>query len=338
MRVTRRGWGIVAVVGFCLVVAWKFGPRSLDAIVVPLVVALVAGVVTVARVDEPHVSRVAIENGFVGERRTVSLEADVDRPIAASLADDVGRGLSATGNVAATTLAPERGYSYELELECRGEHEVGPLSLSVTDAFGLVERRFESDRTTRVVVYPPVYDLRGGAGDDLALLASAVHESRKEEFDHLREYEHGDSLRNVHWRSVAKRPAGDLLVKEFTAREDDGTITVAAESVPGTTDELAAATASVVTYVLESAVPVDVVVPDGSASATARHDRRDVLELLATVGPGTLAAETRREADVLIRTDEDGTAVTIDGREVPFERLAGTTIDDGADPRREVIA
>ncbi|MFC4248542.1 DUF58 domain-containing protein [Natribaculum luteum] len=337
MRVTRRGWGVVAVVGFCLVMAWKFGPRSLNAIVVPLVVALVAGAITVTRANEPRVSRAAIEEGFVGERRAVSLEADVDRPIAAELADDVGRGLSATGNVAETTLAPERGYSYELELECRGKHEVGPLSLSVTDAFGLVERQFEIDRTTRVVVYPPVYDLRGGSGDDFALLTGAIQESRRDEFDHLREYEHGDSLRNVHWKSAAKRPDDDLVVKEFTAHEDDGTVTVAAESVPETTDEMAAATASVVTYALESAVPVDVVVPDGSASATARHDRRDVLRLLATAGPGTLAAETRREADVLIRADEGGTTVTIDGLEVPFERLAGATIDGGADPRRGVI-
>ncbi|MFC6767897.1 hypothetical protein ACFQE6_23735, partial [Natrinema soli] len=36
---------------------------------------------------------------------------------------------------------------------------------------------------------------------------------------------------------------------------------------------------------------------------------------------GELDDRTRRDADVLVRTDADGTTIVVDDREIPFDRL-----------------
>ena len=321
MRLTGRGWAVVALVGFCLLMAWEFGARSLNAVVVPLVVSLLAGVVSVARLTDLSVSRAPVEPGHVGDTRTVGLEFDVGSTTLATVSDAVGDGVAAHGNVAKTTLTDD-GYRYEIDLLERGDHEIGPLTVTVTDALGLVTRRFSDDATVRVLVYPRVFDVRGGPGAELRALTDAAYGYERDEFDHLREYERGDPLRDVHWKSAAKRADDELLVKEFTPDDERGRVDLVAESAPGWTDELATATASVATHLLEAGVTVDVTVPDGSRSVTAdRGARRELFALLATTGPGERPPRERRNADVSIRADGSGTVVRIDGQPIPFDRL-----------------
>ncbi|WP_255170705.1 DUF58 domain-containing protein [Natrononativus amylolyticus] len=328
MRLTRRGWGVVGVVAFSLLMAAQYGSRSLNAVVAPLIVVLLAAFITVYRAEKPLIDRHPIEDGFIGETRRVGLRTEVAGPTAAVVRDAVGDGLTPVdgGNVAETTLLDGETYEYEVRLEARGEHAVGPLSVAVGDLLGLAETRFEYGRTTSVLVYPRIYDLHGGARHDLRLLADAVRDADREEFDHLREYARGDSLRDVHWKSAAKRADGELVVKEFIADGAVGNAEVAAECTPGKADEMAAAVASVGTYLLELDIAVGVSVPDGArAPDTGRRHHRDLLALLAVAGAGELDDRTRKGADVLIQADATGVVVCVDDHEIPFERLYGSS-------------
>lgn len=336
MNVTRRGWAVVAVVAFCLLMGWEYGARSLNALVAPLIVVTLAAVLTVYRADQPSTERHPVKEGFIGDRRTVGVSITADTPIAANVEDTVGDGLSVRDgdNVGELTLAEGSEFSYHVRLEKRGVHEVGPATITVRDVLGLARRRFEGESESRlnlgqqdrdreqVLVYPEVYDLHGASRRDLQALDDAVREHNREEFDHLREYERGDSLRDVHWKSTAKRADGELVVKEFVADEDLGAVDLVAESTPGRDDEMASAAASVVTYLLEMGVVVGVTAPNGSCPPRSGHDHhRSVLRLLGRTGAGEASDRERREADILVRADEEGTIVRIDDQEIPFDRL-----------------
>ncbi|SEW17794.1 DUF58 domain-containing protein [Natrinema salifodinae] len=345
MRLTPRGRAVVAVVAGAVILSWQFGPRSLNAVVVPLAVVLLAGLVAVSRTDRPRVSRRPVPEGFIGEERTVAVDVETDRAVAATVRDTVGNGDGpgdSAGNefspisdpVAETTLDGDETLSYEVRLEARGRHQVGPLSIAVRDVVGLVERRFEYDETMPILVYPRVRDLGRGNAADIRTLAGVADRHAREEFDHLREYHRGDPMRDVHWKAAAKRPDDDLVVAEYADDEDAGAITVAAECLTTRADETASAAASVVTYLLEQGATVGLVVPDGTVPpGSGRDHHRDLLGLLAVAEPGELDDRTRRDADVLVRTDTTETTVVVDDREIPFERFYSARA-----PGREVNA
>ncbi|MDQ2051177.1 DUF58 domain-containing protein [Natronolimnohabitans sp. A-GB9] len=337
MRPTRRGWTALVVVAAAMVMSWQFGPRALNAVVAPLIVVLVAGVVATVRVDRPTVRRVPVAEGAVGERRTAELVVESDATVSATVSDAVGDGLSVLESegrgtatvdddtpVVETTLTDTNRFAYDVRLEARGERRLGPVSITVTDVLGLVERRFRYEESTTTLVYPRVRDVRAGHGDALQSFADAVAGRDREAFDHLREYQRGDSLRDVHWKSAAKRPDADLVVTEYAADEDTGTVTIAADCVPGRDDELATAVASVADFLLEAGVDVGVVLPDTAYEPGSGGDhRRDLLAAFAVLEAGELEESIRESADVLIRVDDDGTAVVLDDRTIPFERLVG---------------
>lgn len=333
MRPTRRGLAVVATLAVSWLMAWQYGSRSLSAIVFPLVIAILTAVVTVARIDAPTVTRTPVEAGFVGETRTVETVVESNAPVSATVTDRVGaNGLSVDGteNTAETTISASYRFRYDVRLEGRGEQAVGPISVVVTDLLGLTKRRFEDDQTTSVLVFPKVYDLSEGSRPELQALAAATDREQREEFDHLREYVRGDSLRDVHWKSAAKRPDDELIVKEFVEDDDRGAISIAAECPPGREDEMAAAVASVGTYLLELGVPVGIVLPEATrAPATGQAHQRAMLRLLAVVEAGELDDRTKADADVIVRSDTAGTAVLVNGREIQFDRLRGRSSSSG---------
>ncbi|MXV61412.1 DUF58 domain-containing protein [Natronorubrum sp. JWXQ-INN-674] len=326
MRLTIRGWAVVAVVAASFAMAWEFGPRALNAIVTPLIVVLVAGVVTTLRADRPEIRRRSVGEGFIGETREVTVTIDSGTTVSATVRDTVGDGLSAVDGdpVAETTLDGATTFSYDVRLEKRGNKQVGPLSIVVTDVLGLVKRRFEYEETAAVLVYPRIHDLRGGSTRDLQALAAIADQRDREEFDHLREYQRGDSLRDVHWKSAAKRPDDDLVVTEYVTDDEVGSATVAGECLQGegSPDKLAETVASVATYLLEEGVDVGVTVPDDARPpGSGQEHHYDLLGLLALVDAGELEDQQRRAADVLVRTDADGTRVTVGGQTIPFDHL-----------------
>ena len=109
----------------------------------------------------------------------------------------------------------QRDLSYELQAAGRGRFRVGPLTLRMSDPFGLCElaRSFaDSDElvvTPAITALPPVSlgGERAGSGD----ATSRGTASTGSDDASTRKYRHGDDLRKVHWRSTAR--TGELMVR-----------------------------------------------------------------------------------------------------------------------------
>jgi uncharacterized protein (DUF58 family) len=127
-----------------------------------------------------------------------------------------------------------REVSYPVRSEVRGRFRVGPLSVRLTDPFGLVEltRSFSSadDLVVTPVVSPlPAVRLGGDWATGGEAVSRAVSATGKDDAA-TREYREGDDLRKVHWRSTAR--VGELMVRReeqpFTSR---GTLLLDARGV-----------------------------------------------------------------------------------------------------------
>ncbi|HEV2089249.1 MAG TPA: DUF58 domain-containing protein, partial [Cryptosporangiaceae bacterium] len=105
--------------------------------------------------------------------------------------------------------------SYALRADTRGRYDLGPLTVRLTDPFGLCSLTRSFTSTEKLVVTPAVSKLpavrlaaeRIGSGESRAR-SVAVH---GEDDAAPREYRHGDDLRKVHWRSTAR--VGELMVR-----------------------------------------------------------------------------------------------------------------------------
>jgi uncharacterized protein (DUF58 family) len=312
MRPTLRALALVVVCAVALWLGATFGARSLNAIVVPALVALVASVIQLVLTERPTVHRSQPAAGFPGDTRNVEIEVATDDPLTARATDRIGDGLhtvftSVTRSLPATV-------EYDIELERRGEHRVGPLTLTVTDVFGLVTRKFEYPKRTSVLVYPELHDIRG-ATDAFPGPEEATDE--RETFDALREYVRGDSLRDVHWKSSAKRD--ELVVMEFDSTTEVTSLTVAAEATAGHADEMASAAGSIAIHLLDAGFAVALSLPDAHLERAGGEPQRErVLSALARTDSGRV----ENESDIHVLADAGGTHVTVADRELPFDRLA----------------
>jgi uncharacterized protein (DUF58 family) len=336
MRPTRRGAAVgLATVG-AFAVAALFGQSGLNAVAAPGVVALLVGAVAVWWGDSPDVERFVPAHGFPGDRRTMRLAVDAPGPT--TLVDRLGPGMTPDESVhhvgGRRTDGPER-VEYDVELRERGDHAVGPLTATVTDPLGLVARRYEYGSDDRVLVYPGVRSVV--AGGPFAGLVRRAGIPDRQTFDSLREYVSGDALRDVHWKSSAKR--GDLVVMSF-ASEDERAVTVVAEAAADASgrraDAMATAAASVVVHLLNAGVEVELVTPGGRLEAgVGERQRRAALKLLARTPPGHASGEAVEAADVRVSA-ADRTTVEVDGRRVAFETLVESAPADRRAGDREV--
>ena len=108
-----------------------------------------------------------------------------------------------------------REVTYPVRSDLRGRFRIGPLSVRLTDPFGLCELSRSFATTSELTVTPvvtrlPAVRLGGdwaGGGDAAArsIASSGTDDAA------TREYRHGDDLRRVHWRSTAR--VGELMVR-----------------------------------------------------------------------------------------------------------------------------
>ncbi|HET7324787.1 MAG TPA: DUF58 domain-containing protein [Halococcus sp.] len=322
MRPTPRALALVCLCALAVWLAGEFGARALNAVVVPALVALCAAVVQLSLTDRPRVNRSRPEAGFPGDARTVRIDIETDDPLTARITERVSDGLRA--DFTPVTRSLPTTVEYELELDRRGEHHLGPLTLTVRDVFGLVTREFQYPKRTPVLTYPSLYELTGTTS---ALGGPEEVTDERESFDELREYVRGDSLRDVHWKTSAKHD--DLVVVEFDSVRDSTGLTIAAEATPGYADEMASATASIAAHLLDAGRAVTLILPDGRVERAGGEPQRErILSALARTESGSV--ETT-ETDIHVRADADGTHVTVEKHELPFSRLANqsTVATDG---------
>ena len=324
---TRRGWAFAGIaVGAFLMAGW-FSARSLNAVAGPVVVALAAGFVHLKRAHQPELRTETPDYGFAGETATVSLRFGASTPLAATVDLDVDDGLTVEGDAVETTVA-DGTVTFEVGLEDRGFQSVGPVEVVAEDVFGVWKTVYTYPVNAELVVFPKIHRLDDAS--DLAMLHQQFGLAGRDRFDQLREYERGDPLRDVHWKSSAKRPDDDLVVMEFDANEERQQVELLAEADGGRMDDVAEAAASVATYLLESGLAVGLTVPGGRVEPSAGPEHRTkLLTLLASTYPGTVGESRREGADVFVQgeTDEAAVRVIVGERTVTFEQLSGTNLD-----------
>jgi uncharacterized protein (DUF58 family) len=216
---TRRGLTFLALALAAYGAGWLFGSRPVSIAGIGLLVLLAVAWASVR-----------LSAGRAELRRSTPsgrLTEGSDVPVALELR--LGGRLSAPSVTLTERVGPARhelalvhangAYAgeYVVRDAARGRYAADRTQVSVDDAFGLVRSATTVAQPSSFVVYPRLVELErlfsdGGQRwwDGRRLL-----QRRQAGFDlhAVRDYERGDSLRAVHWRSTAKR--GDLMVKEL---------------------------------------------------------------------------------------------------------------------------
>jgi uncharacterized protein (DUF58 family) len=219
---TNRGWSLCGAGAALLVGARVLGVEELAMLAAAAFLVVVVAFVRVRR----HKLRISAERVLRPTRAEAGTAARADLSLM-NLGKRTTPVLSAVdsfdaGKRVARFLVPPltpgepAEAAYRLPTNRRGIYAVGPLTLSVHDAFGVVETGVTLAGEDRFVVYPAVEDvlpMPGAASRDARM--GSMQASRVPvglDFFGLREYEVGDDLRRVHWRSTAR--TGELMLRQ----------------------------------------------------------------------------------------------------------------------------
>lgn len=107
--------------------------------------------------------------------------------------------------------------AYRVPTSHRGRYPIGPLTLGLFDPFGLARSSRMATGIDEVIVRPRVHDIMappdapGRHSATAETVRASMFAADGEDFLTLREYELGDDLRRVHWRSTAR--VGELMVR-----------------------------------------------------------------------------------------------------------------------------
>ncbi len=218
---TTRGWAALGA-GAALVLLWiGFGERLLLAVGAFLLLAVGIGVPYV-RMAAPKVAvnrRLTPFQVHDGDRAVVEVSLITARRVFQVSVEDHVHGLG-SAHFVADRVEPNQPMLARYEILCRprGIYLVGPAEVRVHDPLGLSESGGMAGTPDRLVVYPTVEDLAGlplGRGQDPTVNSSKASFANQggDDFFTLREYQHGDDLRKVHWPSTAKRD--ELMIKQL---------------------------------------------------------------------------------------------------------------------------
>lgn len=302
---TRRGRSVLALGLVVYLAAWAFGSRPLYPVAAGLLLVSALAWAWVRAADRPmrverrSPARDHVEGADVEQRVVVEPGGRVPPPTAA-LVESVGR-----AGEQRHVLRRQGGrliVDYRLERLPRGRYVFTGTRLEIGDPFGLQRRSVSMPSPGALLVYPRVVHLdrlfsESGAH---ALEGRRLLLRRPTGFDlhSVRDYEQGESLRKVHWRTTARR--GRLMVKELEdAPRDEIAVLLDAHAatVAGASfDVQVRAAASILDAYVRRNRRAVLVVNAAERSAQQVHspaaDRRRALELLAAVEPTARAPLT----------------------------------------------
>jgi uncharacterized protein (DUF58 family) len=308
---TRRGRAVLVLGVSVYGAAWVFGSRALYPVATGLVFAVALAVAWVRLSSRPpHVSRHgAARNAVEGDDVRVELEVQVTSTLAPpTLVAHERPGRLGERRVELGRVGRRRfAAAYELERVPRGRYAFDAVRLTVEDPFSLARAEIVQGEPQALVVYPRLAALdrlfsEGGAhtqeGRRLLLRRPTGFELHS-----VREYEQGESLRRVHWRSTARR--GRLMVKELEDAPRDETAVLLdgeASAVVGDSFDVAVRVAGSLLQARHrrgrrSALVVNSAARETQHIATEAHWRR-ALEILAAAEP-----TSRTPAFALLQAD-----------------------------------
>ncbi|MDQ2981584.1 MAG: DUF58 domain-containing protein [Actinomycetota bacterium] len=217
---TERGRLVLLLAVGIYLVAWGFGSRSLYPVATGLALAVLGARIWVAVAQQPVVLRRSLgsSENLEGGDVTVGLEARPQRhpgPRSLEVVERAGRlGEQRTRLVrhGGSLLA-----RYVLTRVPRGRYRFEAVRAVFEDPFALARAEIGLGGESTLLVYPRLVDLDRlftQAGGTLQM-GGRVLLRRTAGFDlhSVRQYQEGESLRKVHWRSTARR--GTLMVKEL---------------------------------------------------------------------------------------------------------------------------
>lgn len=194
-----------------------------------------------------------------------------------------------------------RSVDYQVRSDIRGRFDIGPMSVRVSDPFGLVElgRAFQGKVavtvTPRTVPLPaiPLSGVWTGSGDN----RPRAFASGSAEDVTVREYRRGDDLRRVHWRSSAR--VGELMVRReeqpwqsrATVFVDNRVLAHRGQGIASSLETAVSIAASIALHLTQRGFTVRLVTAEGEDPNTAWHDRNSaqnagpLLEALAVIEP-----------------------------------------------------
>jgi uncharacterized protein (DUF58 family) len=220
---TRRGWSAFAA-GLGFWIAARFiGSDDLHMVAVGLTVLpfLAALFVQWNRVRLDIHRHLSAPRVHTGARVVVALDLSNQGSITTPfllLEDALSPALGKPARLVVAGVPPgsRQRVSYSVVTRHRGRYTIGPLSISISDPFGLARVRMQTSTQNDLIVYPAVEELEAwtlgmqgaGAGESTVrhLFRSAA------EFYTMREYVTGDDLRRIHWPSVAR--TGHLMIRQ----------------------------------------------------------------------------------------------------------------------------
>ena len=219
---TSRGRSFLASGVAALLCAFVFGEHDLLRVAV-LIIALpllAAMVVARTRYRLACARRLSPARVEVGSDSTVTLRLENVTRLPTGLLlveDNLQYALGARPRFVLDRVEPRgvREIDYKVRSDLRGRFSIGPLSIRITDPFGLVELARSFTITDTLVVIPEVVPLPrvrlsgewAGGGESRTRSVAAAGDDDVAP----REYRQGDDLRRVHWRSTARY--GELMVR-----------------------------------------------------------------------------------------------------------------------------
>jgi len=299
LRLTRRGWSLVGAAAGLALGSYLLGAIELLALAVAsgaLLIGSAAWLAFGAGLDVAITRRVRPQRLQVGAEGRIDITIENRAPRATPLLTatdffDEGRRAArflvpplATGGVARA--------AYRIPTRRRGRYQVGPLEVRAADPFGMASRALASVAAIDVLVRPRIHEIAPPVAVGSRVSADAEAVARRsvvsdlgDEFLTLREYEMGDDLRRVHWRSTAR--TGELMIRQDEARWRSRAAIVLDVHPDGHDDEsfevAVEAVASVVARLVRLQRRVEVITSAATVLGTGGDPRHDVLDRLATV-------------------------------------------------------
>ncbi|MGM1017064.1 MAG: DUF58 domain-containing protein [Actinomycetota bacterium] len=212
-------WVLMASAIVCWILGQAMGwwELTVAAVVIAVTVALCA-LFLIGRTEYDVALDLARTRVVVGERAVGALTL-ANRGARAILPSRVVLPVgSGRGEFGIQRLAPgdEAEELFAIPTQKRGVVKVGPVSVVRGDPLGLFERAHRRDEPVDLYVHPKTVLFDGqslGFLRDLEGMPAADLSRDDVSFHALLEYQPGDDLRHVHWRSTAR--TGTMMVRQF---------------------------------------------------------------------------------------------------------------------------
>ncbi len=309
LRFTQSGLGWLAAVILIGALSWYKSINLVLIIVYAMIcLLLLNGLWAWLAVRRTTARRIAIPPIFAGERAEcgVAVSNGAGHAVTITAEDRAGEGAN---SFLVYRLPPGQTLACTAwrEFPTRGRFG-GPVTLASGFPFGFLECERPGDASGEIVVLPRpgVADadglrrwiLRNAGGDDRARRVLRRVSTDQAEVRGVRQYRPGDAIRDIHWRTTARR--GEPMVREYDTAPSPELVLVVEPWLPDAPtaadrERLEAALSLAVTIAMTWRrafdSPVTVVVPGSTptvATATSEEDLRVALTPLADVtGSGT---------------------------------------------------